>query len=444
MRLSINFSTLADPVSEAEPCGPDLELAGDPDYMHFMARAEGLLPESFFSFDRSSVDFKAVFEAADKLLLRTRDIRVLTILAKFLALDNDFGGFALCMDTIGILLRDRWHEIHPRVENGEVEVRIAVLHTLDDLAPVVLPLQHIPLVEDRRLGPISYRHYLVATGAVKARANEQALDAPVVEKAFMDAELADLVRARDHARTLQGGIVRIQTACMENAGFEHRIAFDRLAPVAEKMLSLLDGLVAKRDPALALGGQASDAGSAPAAETASAAVGAAHAPAVPQGPVTSTADAAEALAAAAAYFGRSEPSSPTLLLVAQAQQLVGKSFVEVMKILVPSRVDQATIHIGAERTLRIPFEQLSMLSPNLRSDGQSGDEAAGAEGRRDAGSTTTRMTANTRREAVALLEQVAAYYRSVEPSSPIPVLLERASGMVERDFLTLLKDVLDT
>jgi type VI secretion system protein ImpA len=40
------------------------------------------------------------------------------------------------------------------------------------------------------------------------------------------------------------------------------------------------------------------------------------------------------------------------------------------------------------------------------------------------------------------MQNVAAFYRSAEPSSPIPLLLERAAGMADRDFLSLLKDML--
>jgi type VI secretion system protein ImpA len=54
------------------------------------------------------------------------------------------------------------------------------------------------------------------------------------------------------------------------------------------------------------------------------------------------------------------------------------------------------------------------------------------------------VSAATRAEALALLQNVAACYRSAEPSSPIPLLLERAAGMVDRDFLSLLKDLMPT
>ena len=83
---SIDFASLTAPVSESEPCGPDLDLEGDPDYMNFVARAEGLLPASFFGrddedrqtvFDRAKLEFDDQLRTFTKLLDVSRDIRQL-------------------------------------------------------------------------------------------------------------------------------------------------------------------------------------------------------------------------------------------------------------------------------------------------------------------------------------------------------------------------------
>jgi type VI secretion system protein ImpA len=48
----------------------------------------------------------------------------------------------------------------------------------------------------------------------------------------------------------------------------------------------------------------------------------------------------------------------------------------------------------------------------------------------------------TRQKAIDLLQQVGAFYRLSEPASPIPLLTDRACGLSQKDFLSLLKDVL--
>ena len=117
-----------------------------------------------------------------------------------------------------------------------------------------------------------------------------------------------------------------------------------------RILVLLDGIATRRDPSLtSLVPDA--AGATPAsAETASS---------VPAGAVASISDVAAALAAVAGYFSRAEPSNPALLLVRQAEGLMGKSFLEVMRMLVPNHVEQAAIQIGKDQLFDLPLERLS-------------------------------------------------------------------------------------
>ena len=53
-----------------------------------------------------------------------------------------------------------------------------------------------------------------------------------------------------------------------------------------------------------------------------------------------------------------------------------------------------------------------------------------------------KFVANSRPEAVALLERVLAYYRVAEPTSPVPLLVERAIELSSKSFIDLLGSVL--
>lgn len=48
---------------------------------------------------------------------------------------------------------------------------------------------------------------------------------------------------------------------------------------------------------------------------------------------------------------------------------------------------------------------------------------------------------NSRQDAIKALDAVAAYFRDKEPSSPIPMFLERAKRLVGKNFLEVLDDV---
>jgi type VI secretion system protein ImpA len=48
----------------------------------------------------------------------------------------------------------------------------------------------------------------------------------------------------------------------------------------------------------------------------------------------------------------------------------------------------------------------------------------------------------SRVQAIALLDQVQRFFRHSEPSSPVPMLCDRARALVERDFMGVLREVL--
>lgn len=423
----IDFAALTSPVSDAEPCGPDLELAGDPDYMNFVAKAENLLPSTFFSgpegkpFDRSAIDFAGEFSAMQPLLARTRDVRLLVILAKLSILNRHLPGFADTVCAIRDLLKQRWDAVHPRGEDGMFSARTAALETLDDLPHVIFPLQYTPLLHHQRIGQLAYRNHMIASGEVPARDGEGTHDLTSIENALMEVDLSELVKALGSFEAIRAALAEIHGLCAGQAGFEQAPRLERLPALVDKIRSLLSHFVTERDPSAAPAA-ASSAGGEPVESG------------TPAGELRSLGDVADALAAAAGYFARREPSNPALLLVRQAEQLMGKSFIEVMQILVPRYVEEAAIYVGKEQTLQLPIGKLAELV-------SSSDQAQFA----NAGDDTTpsrQLHAATRADAVRLLDQVGAYYRAVEPSSPLPHLTDRARDLAGRDFLAVLKHVL--
>jgi len=440
---AFDFEALAAPRSQADPCGPDLELADHLEFMQFMARAEGLLPTSYFAFDRSSIDFPTEFAAIKKLLEESLDLRPISVLAKLLILNRDLPGLASCATGIATLLSERWDEVHPRGDGGDFGMRMAVLQSLDDLPPLVLPLQHVPLVESRRFGPITYRSYLLATGDAKPRENEQVLDRATIESSFMEADLPRLVETANHLRALKTALASIRATCIARVGHEQAVSFDNCGPVVGKTLSILETVIVKRDPG------AVPKPTAPGAEeTAASSENATNHDQLPR--LGSTREAAAALAAAAAYFRRLEPSNPAVLLVRQAEELMGKSFLEVMRILMPNQAEQATVQIRGAQSFALPIERLSALISDGDQAGSSEVEelAAGEDGSDcevahiSNGAGEPFCEVRTRDEALRLLVQVGNYYRAVEPSSPVPLLTERALSLAECDFLSLLRDLL--
>jgi type VI secretion system protein ImpA len=65
------------------------------------------------------------------------------------------------------------------------------------------------------------------------------------------------------------------------------------------------------------------------------------------------------------------------------------------------------------------------------------DGAAQGEG----GAAIGRGPIRSRDDAVRALDAIAAFFRSSEPSSPVPLFVERAKRLVAKDFLAVLEDI---
>ncbi|AOG03544.1 type VI secretion system protein TssA [Bosea sp. RAC05] len=454
---SLNFAEFAKAISDDDPCGPDLE--DDTDFMNVTARLEVALPAQYFrrdddgrqvAFDRSSIEFPAAFSDLGKLLNRSRDLRALVLGGKLAILNRDVPGFADCLTTIATLLAQQWEAVHPRAMDGDFVMREVALQSLDELPTVVLPLQHAPLFTSRRLGPFAFRSQLVATGETKLVEGEQHPDQGMIQAALGDLDIDDLTAALARVGAIKEALAGIRAIWLEKVGADHALSFPRLSALVDQIVAFLDAAVARRVP-----GHQAVAGPAPGE-----AAPAGHSTVAP-GACGNILQVKDTLAACLGYFRRMEPSSPAVLLIGQAQQLIGKSLIEVIQIMFPEHVGQAVLEIGDRTRFRLPLERLgapegpaddggyeetsydtseeeTFEEAEALGDGEDDGEVAGAASPAE----PPPLYVASRADAVAGMRAVAAFYRQVEPSHPTPLLMDKACALAQQDFLALLGSIL--
>ncbi len=565
----LDFKKLIEPVSEEEPCGPDLDEAFDMDYMNFVALIEGRLPGSYFSFDPSSMDFEGDYEQFAEFLNRSRDIRLLVPLAQYKILERDLEGFVDAVETIHVLLRDFWEDVHPKGFDGDYMLRMAPLYTLDDMPTAVLPLQGATLLTSRRAGRITLRSILLSEGELSPRDEEEVLDSATLDTAFAETDEADIEKLKDLAIRLRDALAGIRKVCIENAGFDSAVNLDRLPAAVERMIEAINDRTGGGDE------QAEGA-----ADGEGGATGEGGRPALSVGAITNRAEVADALYAAARYYALNEPTSPVQLILRQAERLVEGNFYDIIYELLPESYSYSKLRLGTTPFFEIQLDKMnsanpapdytSPVRPGSETDtsssswesvddeedetsepyeegaeegagdgaqkppeeeaaaeeapaddgwgvsegeeepaeeaaaeeapaddgwGVSGDEEAGGEetpaedggeeeaaeapaddgwgmsgddetgGETDDGSSEEAeaeaesesepaaaavapeperrvFEAHTRQDAVALMDKVVAYYRAMEPSSPVPLLVQRAMDMTSRSFMDILTDML--
>ncbi|MBP0615939.1 ImpA family type VI secretion system protein [Jiella mangrovi] len=431
----VDQAALLEPLFDDEPCGPDLVAAGDPDFLTFRDRIEALLPTSFpgglltrddgRAFEPREIKLRDGREAIAALLSRSRDLRFVLLEARLLLLTGNIGGFAGAIELSAKLLEARWNDVHPRAPSQ----RRAEYEAFDPPAFGPIPLQFVPLVTDRRAGVIRFRDFLIAIGEARARADETTLDETRIRAVLADAQNLKAVEAlRGYVTTIKDSLEAIKATFVANGEAGE-------APQMKAFLGTVARIAALLDEA---SGKTPDASE----DAASVAAGAvSSSPQPPPGlsalatiPIGHHGEARLALIGAEHYFAGSEPSSPALLLVHQARMLLGRPLIEALQILAPQLIGSATLTIDGPPGLALDLERLQALNDSAIS---AADMTASATAT-PAAPADPRFVAKNRDGAASLIASVEAYVRLAEPSSPVPILLARARGLIGSDFLALM------
>ena len=418
------FPHLNKPVSAEAPCGVDLD--SDPEMQSFLTMVESSLPERYSEFDRKSFDDKRYIEKIDSLLKMSHDIRLLVIATKISALTDNLQGFFECIAAMTNILDANWVEAFPRTTEGTFALRSAYIQSLDERAAMLFPLQNATLIRDKRIGIIAYRAFMLSQKPALAKSGETAHDETTLRDAFFRFEpLSELVELRGNFKSALANLNRLRDLFIEHAGYELAPKFELLSGFLGEVEGVLAKILDERAPPDAAPEEPTDAtvepngspDNAPQLEKAAS-----------PGDLKSVKEASNALQAVVTYYNAYEPSSPAKLLVRQAQQLVGKSFVEAMQILAPGLVEKTKIDISGATPFSLSFAQLLALA------------ASDAQVAADPGEARE-FAVKMRGEATELMKAVENFYRKFEPSSPIPLLLDRARRFVSKDFAALLEEM---
>ena len=205
--------------------------------MNYIARAEGLLPASFYlsyrtapPFNQTKVNFPEEIKAAEPLLKRAHDLRLLAILTKFHALNRDLPHAVQSLETIAELIGRYWDEVHPRPEDGDVFLahgpRCKALDDRPHTVDAARATRHF--LSARRSGPISMRSLQLSSGEVKPREGEKTLEAGEIEQTIAEADLAELIKARDIFARLFAAVRQIRDTWIERAGYDQAVRYDNL------------------------------------------------------------------------------------------------------------------------------------------------------------------------------------------------------------------------
>lgn len=436
------------PVSETAACGTDLNAEMDAEYDEYYFGALGRLPSFYFQpgverpdgsrtpdvvFDQSSVQITQEVRSIDALLARSRDIRLLVLRAQWEALAGRIGPVSDVVAAIAALLELYPEEVHPAAALGASERREAI-NDLNQPVTMVQALQFAGLTGNTE---VTLRKLRVAAGEMTPLESEDGLSvAPLMDALGQASNRKKVEEAHAAAMRLADGLKRIERICQTNSSAPFSPALQDIQKVADDILETIQSArpdLRAADPPPAVASSAST-GDAPFATPAMAA----HSGSAPTGPtspasaIVSHLHAKRVLEACERYYSRTEPSSAALLLVTQARLLIGRPLVEALETLLPAQVGQAVVDFGPQTGFQINIDRLRVLTGSL-------PDVADAAPPSDLGPDPV---VNDPQQASAAIHEVETYFRRSERSSPVPLLLQRARSYLEKDFQSLIDELI--
>ena len=157
------------PISEASPCGDDLEY--DPAFTAAETAALGKPEQQFGDTVIPPVDpdWNQVGDLATELLRRTKDVRPAVLLLRTSTRRQGVAGFGLGMQLLTGLLERHWDGIHPQLDaddDNDPTMRLNALAPLSDESLVPRDLYDALIGNARSVGPLRVRDVAVARNAL--------------------------------------------------------------------------------------------------------------------------------------------------------------------------------------------------------------------------------------------------------------------------------------
>ncbi|CAN7219916.1 MULTISPECIES: type VI secretion system protein TssA [unclassified Variovorax] len=319
------------PISEASPCGDDLEY--DPAFTALAAAAQGKPEQQFGDTVIPAVEpeWRSVAEQAQALLGRTKDARVAVLLLRASTRMQGIAGFVMSLRLLTGLLDRHWEGIHPKLDaddDNDPTMRLNALAPLTDEDMVLRDLYEANVGVARGVGPIRVRDVAIAHNALAPAGAEAGYSAAQIHGGLeaIHGETPEVLQTLMEMPTL---VTHLQTLIVERTGRTDLIDLGPLRAIATVLSKASAAVAGTTAQAEAEAEAAADAGtgSAPAARAAA------------PGEIRTRQDALQTLDRVIRYLEQAEPGNPAPLLIARAKKLIGVSFFEIMADLAPNALD---------------------------------------------------------------------------------------------------------
>ena len=144
--MNVDIDVFLKPISEDSLCGEDLSFSND---FHEIKKAktqdDPLLVQGDWVSEPKQADWSFVANKCSTLLAdKSKDIRILTWLSESWGHLYGFEGISKGLELSHRMLMDYWFDLHPRIEDDDLDQRLGLLQGLTTQLPSVI--KHVPLM----------------------------------------------------------------------------------------------------------------------------------------------------------------------------------------------------------------------------------------------------------------------------------------------------------
>jgi type VI secretion system protein ImpA len=332
---SVNLEELLGATAEQPPCGPNLEY--DEAFYEIERAATRTEPQEFGDQKTEAQEAKwpIALDLAKVFLGRSKDLRVAIYLARALVQTGGIGGSAPGLALIHELLSRYWEGLHPALEeDGDPTMRLSALTALTSLEAFLSDLRGADVVNSGSQVHLKVRDIEIALGRIPPAKGVAAQRLDQIQ-AQLAAALADANGTREALGQALVSLAATHKLLVEKLGHERAPDFKPLSDLLTSVKKVCD------DVAGTVGGGEADSDAA--------ADGTGVTPPVSlSGQIRSREDAIRLLDRVCEYLERHEPASPAPLLIRRAQRLMTKSFLDIVKDLLPDSVSKVETLAGKE------------------------------------------------------------------------------------------------
>lgn len=343
--------TLQD-LTEHPPAGPNLEL--DPVFGEMERAAQGKAEGQFGNTVEAATppDWSTAATLAATLLDRTRDLRVMVMLAIAQLNLHDLPAFAAALSTIRQHIETMWDHVHPQLDpddDNDPLLRSNALLLLAHPGRMLRALRDVPLATPPRSRPVTWRDIAILNGAIPAEPGRDKMSDAAVRGAFAATPPAHLAALRTAVESVRDDLSAIPTAFEAHSGPGHAPDFKELPKLIRDIHKELNhyAALATHEPGPEQEGGVPEA-AVPGGSEPEPLVRAGRSVATIQSivAINNRDDALHALELASSYFRNNEPSSPLPLLIDRAKRLAPMPFLDILRDLAPDGLLQAQTIAG--------------------------------------------------------------------------------------------------